>query len=123
MRNISQGLSLPLTNSHLEELHLRGSLIKVTPLHAILSFLKALNFSLSDFRRLMILEVKNEALERSLNSSRLHLSVLKFSLGSHIMLLAYRPVIKLFSGHYKKNQRTITICSYCMSLPLRRQSN
>jgi len=38
-------------------------------------FLKALNFSLYDFPRLMIFEVKNEALEHSLHSKSWHLSL------------------------------------------------
>ena len=62
----------PLTNSHLEEAFILEGFNSKTPLPAFTKHLKALNFSLNAFGCLMILQVKNEALEKSYKLSSWH---------------------------------------------------
>jgi len=79
MLNIRKSFNFPKPNRRLAESFSWQVLRSKTSLRSLRLFLKALNFSLNDFRYLMILEVKNEALKQSFYSTTQHLSLLKLS--------------------------------------------
>jgi len=104
MQSISQGLAFPLPNSHFQHSFRSDTFNTITLLHAMRRILKALNFSLNACSYLMIIQVKNEALQHLLCSKKLHLPLIKLSLRSIIVLLADLSFIKSFSQYYQKRR-------------------
>jgi len=96
--DIHYGLSFPPTNWQKQQSFRAGTLTTTTPFRALRGFLKALNFSLYVFSCLMIEQVKNEALEQSLDLESLHLALLKRSFVSNIILLAYLSFTKIIQS-------------------------
>ena len=87
------GLTVLVTNWRSKHLLDRTLLATVTLRRAMRGFKEALNFSLNVNCYIMILKVKNEALDQSFYLKLLHLSLLKFLLDSNSMLLADRAFV------------------------------
>jgi len=120
---IHLGLSFLITNWRMQDSINSKALATITLLRVIRPFLEALNFALSACGCLMILEVKNEALEQSLYLKRWHSTLLKLLKSSIIMLLADQCFIKLSSQNYPSNKKNIHSLTYFPNPALRRQCN
>jgi len=101
---IHLGLSFLITNWRMQDSINSKALATITLLLVIRPFLEALNFALSACGCLMILEVKNEALDLSFYSKWLHSTLLKLLKSAIILLLAQSIVPYIIQSALNSNK-------------------